>query len=45
MSISNATNKVSFSPSVNTTTYDFTFPFFATSDIVVKVEDVPPQPV
>ena len=37
MSISNTTNKVSFSPSVNTTTYDFTFPFFATSDIVVKV--------
>ena len=37
MSISNAINKVSFSPSVNTTTYDFTFPFFATSDIVVKV--------
>lgn len=37
MSISNATNKVSFSPSTATTTYPFTFPFFATSDIVVKV--------
>lgn len=37
MSISNATNKVSFSPSSATTAYDFTFPFFATSDIVVKV--------